>query len=52
MNEVLKCPHCQKCFINSGVVNCPYCGKDVTQQPNMSNIIDDLFGNIFKGPKH
>lgn len=48
MNEVIKCPHCKKCFMNSGVANCPYCGKDVTQSPD---IINDLFGNLFKGPR-
>jgi len=25
----LKCPHCGKCFLDSGSETCPFCGKNL-----------------------
>ena len=43
MNDIIKCPHCGKAFIDNENKTCPYCGK----------VLDDFswlnpFGDIFK----
>lgn len=38
----IKCPHCQKVFFNIDKKECPFCGKDVTENP--LDFFNDIFG--------
>jgi len=40
MNNVIKCPHCNKIFFDIQNNNCPFCGK-------YTNVLPDTFKNMF-----
>lgn len=40
MNNVIKCPHCNKVFFEIGSNICPHCGKNIYD-------VFDLFKDIF-----
>lgn len=44
-NSAIKCPHCQKIFINNDNITCPFCGKNLMNSPWINDIFGDIFGN-------
>jgi len=46
MNNIIKCPHCNRCFF--GVVDsiCPLCKKNTNEVPEMPDVMNDIFGGF------
>lgn len=49
MDQIIRCPNCQKIFFDIGENKCPFCGKDRYKYPNKS--LSKYFNNTFKGLK-
>lgn len=46
MNNIRKCPHCNKCFIYVGSDICPHCNKDIKDTKGLlPDFIRDMFGS-------
>ena len=44
-NNVRKCPHCNKCFIDNDNITCPFCERSLNELPDIFN---QIFGENIK----
>jgi len=46
MNNIIKCPHCNKCFFGATNSICPFCKKDTNVVPELPEFMNDIFGGF------